>query len=83
MTLLFLLLPYQLAGLRWRLASKSMELRCKVTAAQVRDLEVSGLFFAIGHEPATKFLDGQLKLDGEVSTHRLASASVKTGSRVL
>ena len=22
-----------------------------------------GLFFAIGHEPATKFLDGQLELD--------------------
>ncbi|KAI3866247.1 hypothetical protein MKW92_040681 [Papaver armeniacum] len=27
------------------------------------DLKVSGLFFAIGHEPATKFLDGQLELD--------------------
>lgn len=26
---------------------------------------MSGLFFAIGHEPATKFLDGQLKLDIE------------------
>lgn len=31
----------------------------------VRELPVSGLFFAIGHEPATKFLDGQLKLDSE------------------
>lgn len=27
------------------------------------DVKVSGLFFAIGHEPATKFLDGQLELD--------------------
>ena len=26
-------------------------------------VEVAGLFFAIGHEPATKFLQGQLKLD--------------------
>lgn len=30
---------------------------------EVTDLELSGLFFAIGHEPATKFLDGQLELD--------------------
>jgi thioredoxin reductase (NADPH) len=29
----------------------------------VFDLKVSGLFFAIGHEPATKFLDGQVELD--------------------
>ncbi|KAJ0265370.1 Thioredoxin reductase 1 [Hirschfeldia incana] len=29
----------------------------------VSDFKVSGLFFAIGHEPATKFLDGQLELD--------------------
>lgn len=29
------------------------------------DLPVSGLFFAIGHEPATKFLGGQLKLDAD------------------
>ena len=28
-----------------------------------RDLVVSGLFFAIGHEPNTAFLNGQLKLD--------------------
>lgn len=34
-------------------------------ALQVRELPVSGLFFAIGHEPATRFLDGQLKLDSE------------------
>ena len=31
----------------------------------MRDLPVSGLFFAIGHEPATKFLAGQLTLDDE------------------
>lgn len=30
---------------------------------QVRDLPVAGLFFAIGHEPNTKFLNDQLKLD--------------------
>ncbi|KAL7127569.1 hypothetical protein ABFS83_14G261500 [Erythranthe nasuta] len=32
---------------------------------EVSDLNVSGLFFAIGHEPATKFLDGQLELDSD------------------
>ena len=26
---------------------------------------MSGLFFAIGHEPATKFLNGQLELDDQ------------------
>ena len=30
---------------------------------EITDVPVSGLFFAIGHEPATKFLDGQLELD--------------------
>ncbi|CAN1836872.1 Thioredoxin reductase 2 [Linum perenne] len=41
-----------------------------VVTGEVSDLKVSGLFFAIGHEPATKFLDGQLKLhsDGYVAT---------------
>ncbi|XP_065626447.1 thioredoxin reductase NTRB-like [Quercus suber] len=34
-----------------------------VLSGEVSDLKVSGLFFAIGHEPATKFLDGQLELD--------------------
>ncbi|XP_006297849.2 thioredoxin reductase 2 [Capsella rubella] len=34
-----------------------------VVSGEVSDLKVSGLFFAIGHEPATKFLDGQLELD--------------------
>lgn len=29
------------------------------------DLPVSGLFFAIGHDPATKFLKGQLDVDSE------------------
>ncbi|XP_057448885.1 thioredoxin reductase NTRB-like [Lotus japonicus] len=32
---------------------------------EVSDLKVNGLFFAIGHEPATKFLDGQLELDSD------------------
>lgn len=37
---------------------------------KVSDLKVSGLFFAIGHEPATKFLGGQLEVDrdGYVTT---------------
>lgn len=32
---------------------------------EITDVKVSGLFFAIGHEPATKFLDGQIDLDTE------------------
>uniref|UniRef100_A0A2P2JCG8 Thioredoxin reductase n=1 Tax=Rhizophora mucronata TaxID=61149 RepID=A0A2P2JCG8_RHIMU len=36
-----------------------------VVTGQVSDLKVSGLFFAIGHEPATRFLDGQLQLDSD------------------
>jgi len=37
---------------------------------EVTDLECNGLFFAIGHEPATKFLDGQVELeeDGYIKT---------------
>eukprot|EP00891_Asterochloris_glomerata_P000438 jgi/Astpho2/438/fgenesh1_pm.00011_%23_17_t len=30
---------------------------------EVTDLHVGGLFFAIGHEPASKFLEGQVKTD--------------------
>ncbi|CAN7016023.1 unnamed protein product [Brassica rapa subsp. trilocularis] len=36
-----------------------------VVTGEVRDLEVSGLFFAIGHEPATRFLDGAVELDSD------------------
>ncbi|KAL8125323.1 thioredoxin reductase 1, mitochondrial-like [Apium graveolens] len=36
-----------------------------VVSGELSDLEVSGLFFAIGHEPATKFLDGQLELHSD------------------
>ena len=36
-----------------------------LVSGEVSDLKVSGLFFAIGHEPATKFLDGQLELDSD------------------
>ncbi|XP_065024250.1 thioredoxin reductase NTRB [Musa acuminata AAA Group] len=36
-----------------------------VVTGEVSDLKVSGLFFAIGHEPATKFLGGQLELDSD------------------
>lgn len=34
-------------------------------SGEVSDLKVSGLFFAIGHEPATKFLNGKLELDSD------------------
>lgn len=34
-----------------------------VKTHEVTDVPLAGLFFAIGHEPATKFLDGQLTLD--------------------
>ena len=34
-----------------------------VLNGEVSDLKVSGLYFAIGHEPTTKFLDGQLELN--------------------
>ncbi|KAH0883534.1 hypothetical protein HID58_059630 [Brassica napus] len=34
-----------------------------VVTGDVSDLKMSGLIFAIGHEPATKFLDGQHELD--------------------
>ena len=34
-----------------------------VPSWEVSDLKVSGLYFAIGHEPAIQFLDGQLELD--------------------
>ncbi|EPS59673.1 thioredoxin reductase [Genlisea aurea] len=40
-------------------------LKVKKNGADVVDLNVSGLFFAIGHEPATRFLDGQLELDSD------------------
>ena len=33
-------------------------------AGQERDIEAGGLFFAIGHQPNTEFLDGQLDTDG-------------------
>lgn len=34
-----------------------------VKTGKLKDLVVSGLFFAIGHEPNTKFLNGQVELD--------------------
>jgi len=33
------------------------------TTGAIKDLQVSGMFFAIGHKPATNFLGGQLQLD--------------------
>lgn len=41
-----------------------------VRTNEIRDVPVSGLFFAIGHEPATKFLGGQVACeeDGYIAT---------------
>ncbi|XP_062228771.1 thioredoxin reductase NTRA-like [Phragmites australis] len=36
-----------------------------IVSGEVSELQVAGLFFAIGHEPATKFLGGQLELDSD------------------
>ncbi|CAI9110426.1 OLC1v1010440C1 [Oldenlandia corymbosa var. corymbosa] len=36
-----------------------------LVSGEVLDLKANGLFFAIGHEPATKFLGGQLELDSD------------------
>ncbi|KAK1686781.1 hypothetical protein QYE76_047629 [Lolium multiflorum] len=36
-----------------------------LVSGEVSDFQVAGLFFFIGHEPATKFLGPQLKLDSE------------------
>ncbi len=41
---------------------ESLTLRDTVTG-ETRDLPVSGMFVAIGHEPRTKFLQGALKID--------------------
>ena len=47
----------------------------------VTDVPVAGLFFAIGHEPATAFLDGQLALDedGYVATPPGSTATSVVG----
>ena len=45
---------------------------------------MNGLFFAIGHEPATAFLEGQLALDKDgyiATTPGEATTSVEVGSR--
>ena len=36
-----------------------------VKTGTVTELQLAGLFFAIGHEPASKFLGGQLELDAD------------------
>ncbi|KAK9842975.1 hypothetical protein WJX74_005097 [Apatococcus lobatus] len=56
-------------------------LRLQHTATgELKDLQVNGLFFAIGHEPATKFLAGQLLTDQQgyiVTTPGTAQTSVR------
>ena len=37
-----------------------------VKTKERRTLQASGLFFAIGHDPATAFLNSQLQLDKDV-----------------
>lgn len=48
-------------------------------STQHQELDVGGLFYAIGHEPATKFLDGQIELDeaGYIKTHDGSFTSVE------
>ena len=36
-----------------------------VLTGEVTDLPVAGLFFAIGHEPASRFLEGALETDAD------------------
>jgi thioredoxin reductase (NADPH) len=36
-----------------------------LVSGEVSDFQMAGLFFTIGHEPATKFLGPQLELDSE------------------
>ncbi|KAL2905946.1 Thioredoxin reductase 2 [Bienertia sinuspersici] len=51
-----------------------------VVSGEVKDVKVSGLFFAIGHEPATNFLGNQLELDADgyvVTTPGTTKTSVK------
>ncbi|KCV71666.1 thioredoxin reductase (NADPH) [Fonticula alba] len=51
------------------------------TQGEVRQLDVAGLFYAIGHDPNTKFLGGQINLDqdGYVT---LAEPGVSTATNV-
>ena len=51
---------------------------------QTRELKITAMFFAIGHAPATKFLNGQLELDeaGYIkTTPGSATTSVKGKTR--
>ena len=42
---------------------EGIEVESTKNPGEKKELEVAGLFFAIGHTPNTKFLDGQLELD--------------------
>ena len=46
---------------------------------------MSGLFFAIGHEPATRFLGGQLELDedGYIVTAPNSTASADISAKIV
>uniref|UniRef100_A0A803NCB7 FAD/NAD(P)-binding domain-containing protein n=1 Tax=Chenopodium quinoa TaxID=63459 RepID=A0A803NCB7_CHEQI len=51
-----------------------------VVSGEVKDVQVSGLFFAIGHEPATRFLGNEVELDADgyvVTTPGTTKTSVK------
>ena len=61
----------------------SLTVKNLVTGA-TSELEVAGLFFAIGHEPASKFLDGQLETDADgyiVTKPGTADTSIPARSR--
>ena len=49
-----------------------------VKSGETRDLPVNGLFYAIGHEPATSLVKGQLELDedGYIKTGASAQAAL-------
>ena len=48
-----------------------------VKTGELKELPVSGLFFAIGHEPASKFLNGQV---GRPCLHTIASSAAPSSS---
>jgi thioredoxin reductase (NADPH) len=47
-----------------------------VVTGEVRDLEVNGLFYAIGHTPATQIVKGQLDCDEEGYVKTIAGSSL-------
>lgn len=63
--------PHLLGGMKVR----------DVRTGEIRAIPVSGIFFAIGHEPAVKFLDGQVELEdnGYIKTQPDSTATSVPG----